>query len=251
MTLLLQDGRIHAQSIEKYVAEATKTVEEDLVETGERTAIDLRLHGLNTELIRIIGRMRFRTSYGQNLLAHSIEVARISSLMAAEMGLNTTLARRAGLLHDIGKVIPESIDKPHALVGMEWCRRYGEDKTVCNAVGAHHDEIEMTALISPVVQAADAFSGARPGARREQYEEYIKRLNQLEAIALSFDGVEKAFAIQGGRELRVIVSQSKVSDKKARVLAEDISKTIENTLQYPGQIKVMAIREVRQTAVAH
>ncbi len=250
LTQLLQDGRIHAHSIEKYVAAATVTIEEEIIEIGERIAIDFRLHELHNELIRTIGRMRYRTSYGQNLLAHSIEVARIASLMAAEIGLDTTQARRAGLLHDIGKVIPESADRPHALVGMDWCKRYGEHKIVCNAVGAHHDEIEMTSLISPIVQAADAISGARPGARREQYEEYIQRLNELEKLALSFDGVKQVYAIQGGREVRVMVSQNEVSDQRARDLAEEISQRIQSELRYPGQIKVMVIREIRQVAVA-
>ena len=250
MSRLVQDGRIHPRSVEKYVADATASIETELIDIGKRTAIDLGVKGLNKELIRIVGRMRYRSSYGQNLLNHSIEVARICSLMAAELGLSTSLACRAGLLHDIGKVIPESEEHPHALVGMKWCKRYGEKPDVCNAVGAHHDEIAMTNLISPIVQAADAISGSRPGARREQYEEYIKRLRDLEAIAQSFSGVSKAYVIQGGREVRVLVEHDLVNDARISQIADDIAERIEEELQYPGQVKVVVIREVRQTATA-
>jgi len=250
LTKLIQDGRIHPARIEEVVEKATAEIEEEIMETGERTVIDLNLHGMHPELIRLIGRMRYRTSYGQNLLAHSIETARIASLIAAELGLDADKARRAGLLHDIGKVVEEEIDRPHALVGMELCRKYKEDPEVCNAVGAHHDEIEMTTLIAPIVQAADAISGARPGARREALEAYIKRLEKLEALAASFPGVERVYAIQAGREVRVIVNHSLVSDAQAEQLALDISKKIQSEMQYPGQIKVTVIREVRSVAYA-
>ncbi|BBM68796.1 ribonuclease Y [Rhodothermus marinus] len=250
LTKLIQDGRIHPARIEEVVEKATAEIEEEIMETGERTVIDLNLHGMHPELIRLIGRMRYRTSYGQNLLAHSIETARIASLIAAELGLDADKARRAGLLHDIGKVVEEEIDRPHALVGMELCRKYKEDPEVCNAVGAHHDEIEMTTLIAPIVQAADAISGARPGARREALEAYIKRLEKLEALAASFPGVERVYAIQAGREVRVIVNHSLVSDAQAEQLAIDISKKIQSEMQYPGQIKVTVIREVRSVAYA-
>ncbi|GIV61771.1 MAG: ribonuclease Y [Rhodothermaceae bacterium] len=250
MNRLIQDGRIHPARIEEVVEKTRAEIEEEIVETGERTVIDLNLHGLHPELIRLIGRMRYRTSYGQNLLAHSIETARIASLMAAELGLDATLARRAGLLHDIGKVVEEEIESPHAIVGMELCRKYKEDPVVCNAVGAHHDEIEMTSLIAPIVQAADAISGARPGARREALEAYIKRLEKLEALAASFKGVERVFAIQAGREIRVLVNHDLISDAQAEQLAMDISKKIQSEMQYPGQIKVTVIREVRSVSYA-
>lgn len=250
LTKLIQDGRIHPARIEEVVEKAIAEVEEEIIETGERTVIELNLHSMHPELIRLIGRMRYRTSYGQNLLAHSIETARIASLIAAELGLDVGKARRAGLLHDIGKVVEEDIDQPHALVGMELCRKYKEDPEVCNAVGAHHDEIEMTTLIAPVVQAADAISGARPGARREALEAYIKRLEKLEALAASFPGVERVYAIQAGREVRVMVNHSLISDAQAEQLALDISKKIQNEMQYPGQIKVTVIREVRSVAYA-
>ncbi len=250
LTRLIQDGRIHPARIEEVVEKAAAEIEEEILEIGERTVIDLNLHGMHPELIRLIGRMRYRTSYGQNLLAHSIETARIASLIAAELGLDADKARRAGLLHDIGKVVEEEIDRPHALVGMELCRKYKEDPEVCNAVGAHHDEIEMTTLIAPIVQAADAISGARPGARREALEAYIKRLEKLEALAASFPGVERVYAIQAGREVRVIVNHDLVSDAQAEQLALDISKKIQQEMQYPGQIKVTVIREVRSVAYA-
>lgn len=247
---LIQDGRIHPGRIEEVVEKAASEMEEELVEIGERTIIDLNLHGLHPELVRLIGRMRYRTSYGQNLLAHSIETARISSLIASELGLEPIKARRAGLLHDIGKVVEEEIEQPHAIVGMELCRKYKEAPDVCNAVGAHHDEIEMTALISPIVQAADAISGARPGARREALQAYIKRLEKLETMASSFNGVERVYAIQAGREIRVMVNHDIVSDIQAEQLAIDISKKIQNEMQYPGQIKVTVIREVRSVSYA-
>ncbi len=250
LTQLIQDGRIHPGRIEEVVEKAAAEMEGELVEIGERTVIDLSLHGLHPELIRLIGRMRYRTSYGQNLLAHSIETARIASLIAAELGLDAAKARRAGLLHDVGKVVEEEIEQPHALVGMELCRKYKEDEDVCNAVGAHHDEIEMTAMISPIVQAADAISGARPGARREALQAYIKRLEKLEEMAASFEGVERVYAIQAGREIRVLVNHALVSDAQAEQLAQDISKKIQQEMQYPGQIKITVIREVRSVSYA-
>ncbi len=247
---LIQDGRIHPARIEEVVQSTTAEVDEEIVEIGERTAIDLNLHGLHPELTKMVGRMRYRTSYGQNLLSHSIETARIASLLAAELGLDSSIARRAGLLHDIGKVDEEDDENPHAIVGMEICRKFKESDVVCNAVGAHHDEIEMTNSISPIVQAADAISGARPGARREALEAYIRRLEKLESLASSFDGVERVFAIQAGREVRVIVNHDLVSDSQAEMLALDISKRIQREMQYPGQIKVTVIREVRSVSYA-
>ncbi len=247
---LVQDGRIHPARIEEVVTKVREEIEEEVVETGERTVIDLNLHGLHPQLVRMVGRMRFRTSYGQNLLSHSIETARIASLIAAELDLDAARARRAGLLHDIGKVVEEDIENPHAIVGMELCRKYKEDADVCNAVGAHHDEIEMTCLISPIVQAADAISGARPGARREALEAYIKRLEKLEELASSFDGVERVYAIQAGREIRVLVNHDLVTDAHAEQLAMDVSKKIQTDMQYPGQIKVTVIREVRSVSYA-
>ncbi|GAB5519949.1 MAG: ribonuclease Y [Rhodothermales bacterium] len=250
LTKLVQDGRIHPARIEEVVDKVRQEIEEEIIEIGERTVIDMDLHGLHPELIRHVGRMRYRTSYGQNLLAHSIETARIASLMAAELGLDAARARRAGLLHDIGKVVEEEIESPHAIVGMELCRKYKEHPDVCNAVGAHHDEIEMNCLIAPLVQAADAISGARPGARREALEAYIKRLEKLEELASSFKGVERVYAIQAGREIRVLVNHTIVSDAKAEQLAMDISKKIQTEMQYPGQIKVTVIREVRSVSYA-
>ena len=247
---LVKDGRIHPASIEKTVKATARTLEEELNEIGERAVIDLGIHGLHPALTRLVGRMRYRTSYGQNLLAHSVETARIASLIAVEIRLDPTLARRAGLLHDIGKVVTESSDQPHALVGMKLCKRYKEDPAVCNAVGAHHDEIEMTALISPIVQAADAISGARPGARRATVEEYISRLKQLEDLAKSFEGVDRVFAFQAGREVRVLVDHNRITDEQANTLSKDISSLIENEMRYPGQIKVTVIREVRVSAYA-
>lgn len=242
---LVQDGRIHPARIEEVVAKTEKNIEEEIVEIGERTCIDLGIHGLHPELIRMVGRMRFRSSYGQNLLQHSREVAKLCATMAAEMGLNAKLAKRAGLLHDIGKVWPEEQELPHAVLGMELAKRYKEHPEICNAIGAHHDEIEMTSMISPIVQACDAISGARPGARREVMDSYIKRLKELEELALSFDGVNKCFAMQAGRELRVLVDADNVDDTTAGKLSFDISQKIEKEMQYPGQIKITVIREMR------
>ena len=247
---LIQDGRIHPARIEEVVEKTTAEVEEEIIEAGERSVIDLNLQGLHPELIRLVGKMRYRTSYGQNLLSHSIETARIASLLASELGLDAVAARRAGLLHDIGKVDEEDVENPHALVGMEICRKFKESEIVCNAVGAHHDEIEMTNTLSPLVQAADAISGARPGARREALEAYIKRLEKLEQLASSFEGVDRVFAIQAGREVRVIVNHDLVSDSKAELLALDIAKRIQKEMQYPGQVKVTVIRETRSVSYA-
>ena len=247
---LVVDGRIHPARIEEIVAKTTNNIEEEIVEIGERTVIDLGIHGVHPELIKMIGRMRFRSSYGQNLLQHSREVANLCAIMAAELGLNAKLAKRAGLLHDIGKVWPEEAEKPHAILGMEMAEKYKEHPAVCNAIGAHHDEIEMTHLISPIVQACDAISGARPGARREVMESYIRRLKDLEELGLSFEGVNKCYAIQAGRELRVLVDAESVSDDKAGQLSFDISQKIEKDMQYPGQIKVTVIREMRSVAYA-
>jgi ribonucrease Y len=247
---LVQDGRIHPARIEEIVGKTTKNIEDEIAETGERTVIDLGIHGLHPELIKMVGRMRFRSSYGQNLLQHSREVANLCATLAAELGLNTKLAKRAGLLHDIGKVWTEEPDKPHAIVGMELAQKYNENGEVCNAIGAHHDEIEMTSIISPIVQACDAISGSRPGARREIVEQYIKRLKDLENLALGFEGVSKCYAIQAGRELRVLVDADNVSDKQAGELSFNISQKIEKDMQYPGQIKVTVIRETRAVAFA-
>jgi ribonucrease Y len=247
---LVQDGRIHPARIEEIVAKTTKNIEDEIVEIGERTVIDLGIHGLHPELVKMVGRMRFRSSYGQNLLQHSREVANLCAIMATELGLNVKQAKRAGLLHDIGKVWPEELEKPHAIVGMELAQKYKEHPIVCNAIGAHHDEIEMTSIISPIVQSCDAISGARPGARREVMEQYIKRLKELEELGLSFDGVEKCYAIQAGRELRVIVDAEKASDERAGQLSFDISQKIERDMQYPGQVKVTVIREMRSVAYA-
>ncbi|MFM8347581.1 MAG: ribonuclease Y, partial [Bacteroidota bacterium] len=245
---LVQDGRIHPARIEEIVAKTSKNIEDEIVEIGERTVIDLGIHGLHPELIRMVGRMRYRSSYGQNLLQHSREVANLCSIMATELGLNVKQAKRAGLLHDIGKVWPEELEKPHAIVGMELAQKYKEHPVICNAIGAHHDEIEMTSVLSPIVQACDAISGARPGARREVMEQYIKRLRDLEGVGMSFQGVEKCYAIQAGRELRVIVDAEKVTDDRAGQLSFDISQKIERDMQYPGQIKVTVIREMRSVA---
>lgn len=247
---LVTDGRIHPARIEEIVAKTTKNIEEEIVEIGERTVIDLGIHGLHPELIKMVGRMRFRSSYGQNLLQHSREVAHLCATLASELGLNAKLAKRAGLLHDIGKVWPEEPEQPHAILGMELAKKYKENKEVCNAIGAHHDEIEMTSLISPIVQTCDAISGARPGARREIMESYIKRLKDLEALALSFDGVHKCYAIQAGRELRVLVDADNVTDQAANDLSFQISQKIEKDMQYPGQIKVTVIREMRSISYA-
>lgn len=247
---LVTDGRIHPARIEEIVAKTQKNIEEEIIEIGERTVIDLGIHGLHPELIKLVGRMRFRSSYGQNLLQHSREVANLCATMAAELGLNTKLAKRAGLLHDIGKVWPEEPELPHAILGMDIAKKYKEHPEVCNAIGAHHDEIEMTTLISPIIQTCDAISGSRPGARREIMESYIKRLKELEELALSFDGVNKCYAIQAGRELRVMVDAENVTDQRAGLLSFDISQKIEKDMQYPGQIKVTVIREMRSVSYA-
>lgn len=247
---LVTDGRIHPARIEEVVAKTKSQIEDEIVEIGERTVIDLGIHGLHPELIRMVGRMRYRSSYGQNLLQHSREVANFCATMAAELGLNVKHAKRAGLLHDIGKVPDDNPELPHAILGMQLAEKYKEHPDVCNAIGAHHDEIEMTALISPVVQACDSISGARPGARREVVENYIKRLKELEELALSYPGVEKTFAIQAGRELRVVVESERVTDAQAELLAADISTRIQTEMTYPGQIKVTVIRETRSVAFA-
>ena len=247
---LVSDGRIHPARIEEVVAKTRKDVEQEIVEYGERTVIDLGINGLHPELIRMVGRMRFRSSYGQNLLKHSREVANLCATMASEFGLDAKKAKRAGLLHDIGKVPETESETPHALLGMKMAEKYGEHPDVCNAIGAHHDEIEMTTLISPIIQACDAISGSRPGARREDSESYLKRLQDLEKLALGFEGVDKAFAIQAGRELRVIVDSDELDDKKADLLSFDISQKIMKEMIYPGQIKVTVIRERRAVAFA-
>ena len=249
---LVTDGRIHPARIEEIVKKTEKQINEEIVEIGKRTVIDLGIHGLHPELIKAVGRMKYRSSYGQNLLQHSREVAKLCGVMAAELGLNAKLAKRAGLLHDIGKVPTAEVETetPHAILGMQWAQKYGEKKEVCNAIGAHHDEIEMTTLISPIVQVCDAISGARPGARRQVLDSYIQRLKDLEDIALGFNGVEKAYAIQAGRELRVIVESEKVSDDKAAELSFEISQKIQTDMTYPGQVKVTVIRETRSVNVA-
>lgn len=247
---LVIDGRIHPARIEEVVKKTRKKVEEEIIEIGERTVIDLNVPGLHPELIRMVGRMKYRSSYGQNLLKHSREVTNLCAVMAAELGLDIKKAKRAGLLHDIGKVAEEHQDLPHALLGMEIAKKCGEHPDVCNAIGAHHDEIEMTALISPLVQACDAISGSRPGARREIVESYIKRLQELEDLALSYPGVLKSFAIQAGRELRVIVESEKVTDGDSDQLAFDLSQRIMKDMQYPGHIKITVIREKRAIAYA-
>ncbi len=250
---LVADGRIHPQRIEEVVAKVTRQIEEQIAEIGERTVMELGIHGLNPALVRMVGRMRFRSSYGQNLLKHSIETAHLCATMAAELGLNpkqVKMAKRAGLLHDIGKVAEEESELSHAILGMKMCEQYGEHPVVINAVGAHHDEIEMDNIISPIVQACDAISGARPGARREILENYLKRIGELEELAMSYEGVAKAFAMQAGRELRVIVEADKVSDQYADDLSFLISKRIEEEMQYPGQIRVTVIREKRAVAYA-
>ena len=250
---LVADGRIHPQRIEEVVAKVRKQLEEQIMEIGERTVIELGIHGLNNALVRMVGRMRFRSSYGQNLLKHSIETADLCALMAAELGLNPKqikMAKRAGLLHDIGKVAEEETELSHALVGMKLCEQYNEHPVVINAVGAHHDEVEMNNLIAPIVQACDAISGARPGARREILESYLKRIGELEELAMSYEGVSKAFAMQAGRELRVIVESEKVTDQYADDLSFMISQKIQDEMQYPGQIRVTVIREKRAVAYA-
>ena len=247
---LVTDGRIHPARIEEVVQKTTKQIEQEIVEVGKRTVIDLGIHGLHPELIKAVGRMKYRSSYGQNLLQHSREVAKLCATMAAELGINPKLAKRAGLLHDIGKVPETESEMPHALLGMEWAEKYGEKPDVCNAIGAHHDEIEMKTLLAPIVQVCDAISGARPGARRQVLDSYIQRLKDLEDIAFGFAGVKKAYAIQAGRELRVIVESEKVNDEKAAALSFEISQKIQTDMTYPGQVKITVIRETRAVNIA-
>ena len=247
---LVTDGRIHPARIEEVVSKTRKQIEQEIVETGKRTVIDLGIHNMHHELIRHIGRMKFRSSYGQNLLQHSMEVANLCSTMAAELGLNTKMAKRAGLLHDIGKVAESEPELPHAIVGLNLAEKFKEKAEISNAVGAHHDEVEMESLIAPIVQVCDAISGARPGARREVAEAYIQRLNKLEELALSYEGVIKTYAIQAGRELRVIVGADKISDTDADKIAYDLSKKIQDEMTYPGQIKITVIRETRAISYA-
>ena len=247
---LVTDGRIHPARIEEVVAKVKKQVEEEIIETGKRTTIDLGIHGLHPELIRIIGKMKYRSSYGQNLLQHARETANLCAVMAAELGLNPKKAKRAGLLHDIGKVPDEEGELPHALYGMKIAEKYKEKADICNAIGAHHDEVEMTSLLAPIVQVCDAISGARPGARREIVEAYIKRLNDLEQLAMSYPGVTKTYAIQAGRELRVIVGADKIDDKQTESLSTEIAKKIQDEMTYPGQVKITVIRETRAVSFA-
>lgn len=247
---LISDGRIHPARIEEVVAKVSKQVDEEVIETGKRTAIDLGIHGLHPELIRIVGKMKYRSSYGQNLLQHARETANLCGIMAAELGLNPKKAKRAGLLHDIGKVPDEETELPHALYGAKIAEKYKEKPDICNAIGAHHDEMEMTSLIAPIVQVCDAISGARPGARREIVEAYVKRLNDLENIAMSYPGVLKTYAIQAGRELRVIVGADKIDDKEIETLSNNIATRIQNEMTYPGQVKITVIRETRCVSYA-
>ncbi len=247
---LVSDGRIHPARIEEVVEKTKKQVEEEIIEIGKRTSIDLGVHGLHPELVRIIGKMKYRSSYGQNLLQHSREVANLCAIMATELGLNSKLAKRAGLLHDIGKVPDDEPELPHAVLGMKMAERFKEKPEICNAIGSHHDEVEMTTLIAPIVQVCDAISGARPGARREIVEAYIKRLKELESLALSYPGVLKTYAIQAGRELRVIVGAEKVSDKEVESLSYDIARKIQDEMTYPGQVKITVIRETRAVSYA-
>ncbi len=247
---LVADGRIHPARIEEVVAKVRKQVEEEIIETGKRTTIDLGIHGLHPELVRLVGKMKYRSSYGQNLLQHSRETANLCAVMASELGLNPKKARRAGLLHDIGKVPDEEPELPHALLGMKLAEKYKEKPEICNAIGAHHDEIEMTTLLAPIVQVCDAISGARPGARREMVEAYIKRLNDLEQLALSYPGVIKTYAIQAGRELRVIVGADKIDDVETEKLSAEIAKRIQDEMTYPGQVKITVIRETRSVSFA-
>ncbi len=247
---LVTDGRIHPARIEEVVAKVQKQIEEEVIEVGKRTAIDLGIHGLHSDLIRLIGKMKYRSSYGQNLLQHSREVANLCGIMASELGLNAKLARRAGLLHDIGKVPDDEPEQPHAIIGMKLAEKYKEKPDVVNAIGAHHDEAEMTSLIAPIVQVCDAISGARPGARREVVESYIKRLKGMEDLAMSYPGVMKTYAIQAGRELRVIVGSEKLTDQEAEMLSHDIAKKIQDEMTYPGQVKITVIRETRSISYA-
>ncbi len=247
---LVTDGRIHPARIEEVVAKVQKQIEEEIVEVGKRTTIDMGIHGLHPELIRLVGKMKYRSSYGQNLLQHSRETANLCGIMAAELGLNAATARRAGLLHDIGKVPDDQPELPHAIIGMQLAEKYKEKAEVCNAIGAHHDEMEMTSLIAPIVQVCDAISGARPGARREVVESYIKRLKEMEDIAMAYPGVMKTYAIQAGRELRVIVGSEKISDQEADALSHEIAKKIQDEMTYPGQVKITVIRETRSISYA-
>lgn len=247
---LVTDGRIHPARIEEVVAKVQKQIEEEIVDVGKRTTIDLGIHGMHPELIRLIGKMKYRSSYGQNLLQHARETANLAGIMASELGLNPKVARRAGLLHDIGKVPDDEPELPHAIIGMKLAEKYKERPEVCNAIGAHHDEVEMTSLIAPIIQVCDAISGARPGARREVVESYIKRLKELEEIALSYPGVLKTYAIQAGRELRVIVGADKLTDQESEGLSHDIAKKIQDEMTYPGQVKITVIRETRSVSYA-
>ena len=247
---LITDGRIHPARIEEVVTKVKKQIEDEIIETGKRTTIDLGIHGLHPELIRIIGKMKYRSSYGQNLLQHARETANLCAVMASELGLNPKRAKRAGLLHDIGKVPDDEPELPHALLGMKLAEKYKEKPDICNAIGAHHDEVEMTSLLAPIVQVCDAISGARPGARREIVEAYIKRLNDLEQLAISYPGVTKTYAIQAGRELRVIVGADKIGDKETEQLSDEIAKKIQDEMTYPGQVKITVIRETRAVSYA-
>lgn len=247
---LVVDGRIHPARIEEVVTKVQKQLEEEIIETGKRTCIDLGIHGMSMELVKMIGRMKYRSSYGQNLLQHSREVANICAIMAAELGLNVKAAKRAGLLHDIGKVSEEEPDLPHAILGMKLAEQYKERPEICNAIGSHHEEVEMTSILSPIVMVGDAISGARPGARREVIESYIKRLKGMEDLAASYPGVTKSYAIQAGRELRVIVGAEEVTDEQANVLSSEIAQKIQNEMTYPGQVKITVIRETRSVAYA-
>ena len=247
---LVADGRIHPARIEEVVAKVRKQVEDEIIETGKRTAIDLGIHGLHPELVRLVGKMKYRSSYGQNLLQHSRETANLCAIMASELGLNPKKARRAGLLHDIGKVPDEEPELPHAILGMKLAEKYKEKPDICNAIGAHHDEVEATSLFAPIVQVCDAISGARPGARREAVEAYIKRLNDLEQLALSYPGVVKTYAIQAGRELRVIVGADKIDDAETEKLSAEIAKKIQDEMTYPGQVRITVIRETRAVSFA-
>jgi len=247
---LVTDGRIHPARIEEVVKKTRKSIDEEIIDIGKRTIIDLGIHGLHPELVKMVGRMKYRSSYGQNLLQHSREVAKLCGIMASELGLNPKLAKRAGLLHDIGKVPETETELPHAILGMQLAEKFGEKPEICNAIGAHHDEIEMTSLLSPIIQVCDAISGARPGARRQVLDSYVKRLKDLEEIAFGFGGVKKAYAIQAGRELRVIVESEKVSDEKASALSFEISQKIQTDMTYPGHVKVTVIRETRAINIA-
>ena len=247
---LVTDGRIHPARIEEVVKKTENEISQEIIEIGKKTTIDLGIHGLHPELIRMVGRMRYRSSYGQNLLQHSRETANLCATMAAELGLNVKMAKRAGLLHDIGKVPEDNAETPHAILGMQLAEKYGEKPEVCNAIGAHHDEVEMTSLISPIIQVCDAVSGSRPGARRQQLDSYISRIKELEDTALGFPGVLKSYAIQAGRELRVVVESEKVTDTEASKLSFEISEKIQNEMTYPGQVKVTVIRETRAISYA-